>query len=141
MQIEVKLSPLIKVCRDSQICLQVEISFKCKCFLQKGDNYSVFRASIVSSISQNNPYVRESWFGMDYSSTFCQLQIGASQGHLHLPLWRLASLVAQTVKNLPVMEGTWVRSLGWEDPLVKRMASHSSILAWRIPWTERPGRL
>ena len=44
--------------------------------------------------------------------------------------------VAQTVKNLPVMQETWVRSLGQEDSLEKGMAIHSSILAWRIPWTE-----
>ena len=52
-----------------------------------------------------------------------------------------ASLVAQTVKNLPAMRQTWVGSLGWEDPLDKGPASHSSILAWRIPWTEEPGSL
>ena len=46
-----------------------------------------------------------------------------------------ASLVAQTVKNLPAMRETWVRSLGWEDPLENGKATHSSILAWRIPWT------
>ena len=46
-----------------------------------------------------------------------------------------ASLVAQPVKNLPAMWETWVRSLGWEDPLEKGKATHSSILAWRIPWT------
>ena len=46
-----------------------------------------------------------------------------------------ASLVAQLVKNLPVMWETWVQSLGWEDPLEKVKATHSSILAWRIPWT------
>ena len=46
-----------------------------------------------------------------------------------------ASLVAQKVKNLPAMHETWVRSLGWEDPLEKENATHSSILAWRIPWT------
>ena len=45
----------------------------------------------------------------------------------------MASLVAQTVKNLPAMQGTWVRSFGWEDPLEKGKATHSSILAWRIP--------
>ena len=44
------------------------------------------------------------------------------------------------VKNLPAMWETWVRSLGWEDPLEKGMATHSSILAWRIPWTEDPGK-
>ena len=50
-------------------------------------------------------------------------------------------MVAQTVKNLPAMQETWVQSLGWEDPLDKGMAMHSSILAWRIPRTEEPGGL
>ena len=49
--------------------------------------------------------------------------------------------MTQTVKNLPAMQETWVRSLGGEDPLDKGMATHSSILAWRIPWGEEPGRL
>ena len=44
--------------------------------------------------------------------------------------------MAQMVKNLPAMQQTWVRSLGWEDPLEKGMATHSSILVWRIPWTK-----
>ena len=52
-----------------------------------------------------------------------------------------ASLVAQTVKSPSAMQETWVRSPGWEDPLEKGMAAHSSILAWRIPWTEEPGGL
>ena len=47
----------------------------------------------------------------------------------------MPSLMAQLVKNLPTMRETWVRSLGWKDPLEKGMATHSSILAWRIPWT------
>ena len=51
------------------------------------------------------------------------------------------SLVAQMVKCLPTMWETWVQSLGWEDPLEKEMATHSSTIAWKIPWTERPGRL
>ena len=46
------------------------------------------------------------------------------------------SLRAQLVKNLPAIQEAWVRSLGWEDPLEKGMATHSSILAWEIPWTE-----
>ena len=54
-------------------------------------------------------------------------------------LW--ASLVAQMVKNLPAMWETWVQSQGWEDPLEEGMATHSIILAWRIPWTEEPGGL
>ena len=51
------------------------------------------------------------------------------------------SLVAQRLKRLPAMQETWVRSLGREDPLEKEMATHSSILAWRIPWMEDPGGL
>ena len=51
------------------------------------------------------------------------------------------SLVVQTVKNLPANVRDGVRSLGWEDPLEKRMTTHSTVLAWRIPWTEEPGRL
>ena len=52
-----------------------------------------------------------------------------------------ASLVAQTVKNLPAMQETWFQFPGWEDPLEKGMATLSSILAWRNPWTEEPGGL
>ena len=52
-----------------------------------------------------------------------------------------ASLVVQTINNLPAVQETWVRSLGWEDPLAKGMTTHSSILAWRIPWTEETVRL
>ena len=51
------------------------------------------------------------------------------------------SLIAQSVKNLPAMQETWVRFLSQEDPLEKEMAIHSSIIAWEIPWTEEPGRL
>ena len=52
-----------------------------------------------------------------------------------------ASLVARMVKNLPAMWETQVQSLGWEDPLEKGMVTHSSILAWKIPWTKEAGRL
>ena len=52
-------------------------------------------------------------------------------------LW--ASLVAHTIKNLPAVQKTWVQSLGQEDTLEKGMATHASILAWRIPWAEEPG--
>ena len=70
-------------------------------------------------------------------------------GMLHLSNWELktqfnnydkfrVSLVAQMVKSLPAMQETWVQSLGWEDHLEKEMATHASILAWRIPWMEEP---
>ena len=54
---------------------------------------------------------------------------------------RMGKIVAQTVKDPPAMRETQVRSLGWEDPLEKETATHSSNLAWKIPWTEEPGRL
>ena len=61
--------------------------------------------------------------------------------YLLLCLVQIASLVVQMIKNLPAMQEIWVPSLGWADPLEKRMATHSSILARRIPWTEEPHRL
>ena len=58
-----------------------------------------------------------------------------------IPIQNLTALVAQMVRHLPIMWETWVQSLGWEDLLEKEMATHSSILAWKIPWMEDPGRL
>ena len=63
-----------------------------------------------------------------------------SMGLKRVGLSDRASLVAQTGKCLPAMWETWVQSLGREDPLEKEMATHSSTLAWKIPWTEGPGR-
>ena len=56
-------------------------------------------------------------------------------------IYSMASLIAQSVKNLPAVHETWVEFLGWEDPLEKEMATHFSILTWRIPRTEEPGRI
>ena len=66
----------------------------------------------------------------------------AGSGALNVAVhtWDL-SLVAQRVKHLPAMQETRVQSLGWEDPLEKEMATHSSTFAWKIPWTEEPGGL
>ena len=61
--------------------------------------------------------------------------------HTHTLVWVWASLVVQTVEHLPAVWETRVWSLGWEDPLEKEMAPHSSTLAWKIPWTEEPGSL
>ena len=61
-------------------------------------------------------------------------------GEIYSYFWG-ASLVGQMVKNLPAMQETWVLSLSQEDPLEKEMATHSSLLAWEIPWTEEPGKL
>ena len=80
--------------------------------------------------------VREAWKAT-YSPWDCKESDTTEQ--LTLSLW--ASLVAQKVKNLPVLWETWVQSLGQEDLLEEELATHSSILFWRIPWTEEPGRL
>ena len=63
------------------------------------------------------------------------LRRSTEEGTGHPLQYSWTSLVAQLVKNPPAMRETWVQSLGWEDPLEKGMATHSSILAWRIPWT------
>ena len=60
---------------------------------------------------------------------------------LYAFLWYSRAKMAQMLKNLPAVQETWIWSLGWEYPLEEELATHSSILAWRIPWTEEPGRL
>ena len=78
-------------------------------------------------------------------STLCDArtvatQVPLSMGFSRQEYWSRASLVAQMVKNLLAMQETQVRSLNSEDHLEKGMATHSNILAWRVPWTEEPGR-
>ena len=68
-------------------------------------------------------------------------RVGETRFLFVIPFSAWASLVAQLVKNLPAIRETWVGSLGWEDPLEEDKATHSSILAWRISWTEEPGGL
>ena len=68
-------------------------------------------------------------------SSIPRLERSAEEGIGYPLQYSWASLVAQRVENLPAMRETWVQSLGWEDPRDKGMATHSSILAWRIPWT------
>ena len=65
---------------------------------------------------------------------------GISREVSHSVLYSRA-VIAQSVKNLPAVQETWVQSLSWEEPLEKEMDAHSSILAWRIPWTKEPVRL
>ena len=70
---------------------------------------------------------------------FAKSRTRLSDFHFHIHIG--TSLMAQTVKNLPAMRESWAQSLGLEDPLEKRMATHSTILAWRIPRTEEPSGL
>ena len=67
--------------------------------------------------------------------------ISHGEGIRYPLLYFWASLVAQPVNNPPAIQETWVQSLGWEDPLEKGKGTHSNILAWRIRWTEEPGKL
>ena len=76
--------------------------------------------------------------GPDRLQPMGSLRVGHNWTTSHVSIW--ASLVAQMVKNLPTIQETQVQFLGQEDPLEKRMATHSNILAWKIPWTEEPSR-
>jgi len=98
--------------------------------LGKPMNTGVGSPSLPRGSSRPRNQTRVSWIA-DRFLIFRQYLLGLSR----------AFLVAQMVKNLPAMQETWVQSLSWEDPLKKGMATHSSILAWRIPWTEEPGGL
>ena len=69
------------------------------------------------------------------------MRVFKKSSHVLSFLILFAEVVDQMIKNPPALWETWVRSQGWEDPLAEGMATHSSILAWRIPWTEEPGRL
>ena len=77
---------------------------------------------------------------VNWNNTRILLYLKPSSGLLSQKITQV-SLVAQMVKNLPAMQETWVRFLGWKDPLEKEMAIHSSTLAWKIPWTEELDRL
>ena len=89
----------------------------------------------------------QGWFPLGFTGLITLQSKGLSIIFSSTTIWKhkffgtQTSLVAQMVKHLPMTQETWVRSLGWEDLLEKEMATHSSILAWKIPWKEEPGRL
>ena len=89
-------------------------------------NYTLVRVSLTAQLVKNLPAMQDLIPGSGRPG-------GEGIGYPFQYPW--ASLVAQLVKNPPAMQETWVRSLGWEDPLEKRTATHSSIMAWGIPWT------
>ena len=78
-------------------------------------------------------------WGREISLAFCSVQDAELKGRIHYI--SRSYLIAWLVKNLPAMQEIQVRFLGWENPLEKEMATHSSILTWRTPWTEEPGGL
>ena len=95
--------------------------------------------SVKLSIFQVGFWVLQELVDHDSGGTLCDnLLLNEDSVNEVMPF---AFLVAQRIKHLPAMQETRVRSLGWEDPLEKEMATYSSILAWRIPWTEEPGGL
>ena len=92
----------------------------------------------VSNVLMHSTFPVPAWLN---NAQCVPCRAGASGGFFILfDLLSWPKLVAQRLKRLPPMRETWVRSLGQEDPLEKEMVIHSSILAWRIPWTEKPGR-
>ena len=88
--------------------------------------YVLLQASLVAQLVKKPPAMQETLVRSP----------GKGKGYPLQYSW--ASLVAQMVKNPPALQETWVQSLGWEDPLEDGMTTHSSILPWRIPWTEEP---
>ena len=92
------------------------------CSLPGSSVHGIFQARVLE------------WVAISFSRT-------ATQTFVSVSTCTWASLVAQRVKRLPEMRETWVQSLGQEDPLEKDKATHSGTLAWKIPWTEKPGRL
>ena len=80
------------------------------------------------------------FFFWSYLRNLCLTQVSHFKKYFLLEVL-LASLVSQTIKNLPAMQEIWVQPLGQKDPMEKEMTTHSSILAWEIPWTEEPGGL
>ena len=111
--------------------------------------YEVSKSPITgeeSEVREVKQYIRQpgsgrtgSWNSAVWLQSVCAHDCNIKQINIIHNLSHL--LLAQMVKNLLAMQETWVRSLGWKDPLEKEMATHSSILAWRIPWTEEPDRL
>ena len=95
---------------------------------KKSDSRREIRASLTAQLVKNPPAMQE---------TPVQFLDGEDPGIGYPLQYSWASLMAQLVKNLPAMWETWIWSLGWEDPLAKGTATHSGILAWRIPWTIR----
>ena len=88
-----------------------------------------------------NPMGRGAWQATVHRVAKSQTWLKQLNMHACNSVITCCFLVASLVKNQPAMREIWVRSLGWEDPLEKEMATHSSILAWRTPWTEEPGGL
>ena len=103
------------------------VDFRCRYFLIYKSHLKLKSVSCISTEPSGKPMFSNRWFNKKEWK----------QKTLYMKL----ALVAQMVKNLPAMWETWVWPLGQEDPLEKRMTTHSNILAWRIPWAEEPGRL
>ena len=118
--------------RGMVICCPTSVSHPCLAYEPKTLEFSVMNKNPRPSQFNSDIFVLAFWCGI-LIRTFTPLEA--------LSLLLGTSLVAQMVRSLPAMWETWVWSLGWEDPLEKEMATYSSILAWKIPWTEEHGRL
>ena len=116
------------------MCHFLAVSYWINCFSSTDSVFSYITGTALNIL----------WYAFHFFIYICndinQVFICASKNLTSIILW-WASLVVQLVKNLPAMQKNWVWSLGWEDTLEKEMAAPLHILAWRIPWTEKPGRL
>ena len=137
------LSTLWADCKSKQASFWSAI-FSYSMQQQRTFSWSDCEVQQADFIQQTGDHQLSSWAEKKLQST------SQSQTHTKKRLWSLVvvcfqsdwtSLMAQMVKRLPTMQETWVQFLSWKDLLEKKMATHSSILAWKIPWTEEPGRL
>ena len=116
-------------------------------FVTGTQTWCILKWREVSWASPGSPRLTLSLKEPRHNTSQCILQPWSQEAcfqprtYLKVLRWHEVSLVAQMVKKLYVMQDTWVQSLGWEDLLEKGMANHSSILAWRISWAEKPGDL
>ena len=133
IQVGVRLSPFAVHLKLPQHCSSAIAWYKIKSILKSGSMNKEGRGYPVDCVGfPDSSFDKESAWNARYPGSIP----GLGREGIGYPLqYSWASLVAQLVKNLPAMCKTWVRSLGWEDPLEKGTATHSSILAWRIPWT------
>ena len=110
----------------------------CSLFLKE---YTIMRVQEFRGENYYLSFNQESEIRADWEPQIKEDEKATSQDRSSENRPALISLVVQTVKNLPAVWETWVQSLGQGDPLEKGMATHSSVLVWRIPWTEKPGGL
>ena len=128
--------------KHAKLCIHLFFIIRTVCVLLKINNQQVFECLLLNATCCLWPLCLQCW-AKDKVSVLMKfiVQLGSQVLSKYTDYNQWASLVAQTVNSLPAMQETWVQFLGWEDPMEREMATHSSTLAWKISWTEKPGGL